>query len=303
MKFVVFGLGYVGSSTAVLLSRKHDVYAIDLNEERVNDINARRSPIGDALMHEILQEKDVQLKAQTEYDTSLIDADYIIIATNTELNEETGVLNTTSVEAVIETIVTTVSETDSNHRPVIMIKSTIPVGFTKAMAKQYPTFTFMFCPEFLREKSAMDDVLRPNRIIVGYDKDDAKQIAEAFVEGMVECFDEKDAPIVYTNTEEAEAIKLFSNTYLATRIAFFNELDSFAMYRGLDSNTIIRGVCLDPRIGDWYNVPGPGYGGACLPKDTRQLLSDFKDLPETLIRGVIESNELRKEFVKKNQKQ
>ena len=190
---------------------------------------------------------------------------------------------------------------DNDKRPTIIIKSTVPTGFTKSMSEKYPDFTFLFCPEFLREKSAMEDCLKPNRIIAGLDetKENGESIhkaADKYVEELLACSDNPDVPVVFTGTEEAEAIKLFSNAYLATRIAFFNELDSFAKSRGLNTDDIIKGVCLDQRIGDWYNVPGPGYGGKCLPKDISQLTADFGDLTESLLKGVIKSNELRKEL-------
>ena len=305
MKIVIFGLGYVGSSLAVMLSRHNDVYVTDLDSARTDAIRNGKSPIGDLCMEKILKEENLNLTVSHNLEELFFDADYIVVATNTSLNEETGTLNTEPVESVIGNAVKYYTEADEKNRPVIIIKSTVPVGYTKSMIEKYPDFTFLFCPEFLREKNAMEDRLQPNRLVAGCDEKNksqsaAREAAGKFAEIVLECSSKPDIPVVFTGTEEAEAIKLFSNSYLATRIAFFNQLDSFAKCRGLSTDDIIHGVCLDQRIGDWYNVPGPGYDGACLPKDIAQLTSDFGDLPEALFKGVIKSNELRKEYVAKD---
>ena len=303
MKIAVFGLGYVGASFAVLLARKEEVCAVDLNPSRVQMICGKKSPIGDALMEKMLREEDLNLSAGTDPEAALRGADYIVIATNTELNEETGALRTSSVESVLRTAAAFYEKENFERRPAVVIKSTVPIGYTKALGEQYPGFQFLFCPEFLREKSAMQDMTHPSRVIVGYDADgpdgaSAKEAALRLGEMILACADEVKYPVFYTGTREAESTKLFSNSYLATRIAFFNALDSFAKERGMRAEEIIQGVCMDPRIGDWYNVPGPGYGGACLPKDISQLATDFGEPTEPLLRGVMESNEKRKAYAR-----
>ena len=299
MKFAVIGLGYVGSTIAVLLSRQHDVFVFDKNEERLNAIANRHSPIGDSLMEDLLQNEDLSLTASNNISDSISGADYIIIATDTKLDPEKGALDTTSIHQVLKAVTSSCS---TAPYPTIIIRSTVPIGFTEALRDQYPEYEFLFCPEFLREKSAMEDVLNPMRVVIGYNgsSSNAKKCADGFGAATLECIDTKSAPVLYASTTEAEAIKLFSNSYLALRVSFFNELDTFASVKGLDSERIIKGVCLDSRIGDYYNVPGPGFGGHCLPKDTRQLIADFKssDVPELLLQAALEENELRKEFVK-----
>ena len=302
MRITVVGSGYVGSTTAVLLAKQHDVFMLDKNVERVNNLNNRQSPIGDVLMEEALADDSLNLTATTDSKVAFDEAEYIIIATNTNLDPETGVLDVTTVRCVVDDIASFFNEKISaqpgreHNAPTIVIKSTVPTGLTEELQSAYPQFVFLFCPEFLREKTAMEDVLNPSRIIVGWvDASNMKQ-AETLADLIYSCVDKKDAPILITTSSEAEAIKLFSNSYLALRIAFFNELDTFAKVRGLDSERMIKGVCMDPRIGDWYNIPGPGFGGNCLPKDTRQLVADFDSVPEFLIRAALEENEVRKEF-------
>ncbi|MBQ6624126.1 MAG: UDP-glucose/GDP-mannose dehydrogenase family protein [Mogibacterium sp.] len=298
MKITVFGLGYVGSTLAVLLSRQHDVFVLDKNEQLVDAIRNDRSPIGDAKMEECLQKEALNLFTPKEVAEAVDGADYIFIATNTQLDPEAGILDISSIHRVMESVI---SSYDKSAPPVIVVKSTVPTGFTEDLKRRYPEFDFLFCPEFLREKTAMEDVLNPSRIIVGYDETstNGKSAAEKLGAAILSCVDDSSTPLLYTSIPEAESIKLFANSYLALRLSFFNELDTFATVRGLDSSLIIKGVCLDPRIGDYYNVPGPGFGGKCLPKDTRQLIADFDnaEVPELVIRAAVEENELRKEFV------
>lgn len=294
MKITIVGLGYVGSAYAVLFSRVHEVAALEINEDRINAINSKRSPIGNALMEDILKNEKLSLKATSNSEEAFKDAEYIMIATDTRLNETGDVLDTSSIYNVMDAIC---KAQFKSKAPTVILKSTVPTGFTAKLQEEYPNFRFIFSPEFLREKTVMEDVLNPTRIVVGCDGE--KEAAEIFAEAQIACSDKKDIPLLYTSTAEAEAIKLFSNSYLALRVAFFNELDTFAQVKGLSTDKIIKGVCLDPRIGDYYNVPGPGFGGHCLPKDTRQLVADFKaaDTPEQLINATIEENEIRKEFV------
>ena len=294
MKITIVGLGYVGSAYAVLFSRVHEVAALEINEDRINAINSKRSPIGNALMEDILKNEKLSLKATSNSEEAFKDAEYIMIATDTRLNETGDVLDTSSISNVMDAIC---KAQFKSKAPTVIVKSTVPTGFTAKLQEEFPDFRFIFSPEFLREKTVMEDVLNPTRIVVGCDGE--KEAAEIFAEAQIACSDKKDIPLLYTSTAEAEAIKLFSNSYLALRVAFFNELDTFAQVKGLSTDKIIKGVCLDPRIGDYYNVPGPGFGGHCLPKDTRQLVADFKaaDTPEQLINAAIEENEIRKEFV------
>lgn len=295
MIITIVGLGYVGSAYAALFSRKHDVIAIDKDQSRVDALNEKISPVGNSLMEEILnKERSGSLTATTDCKRGYSDADYILIATDTRLSKDGESLETSSIYQVLESVSSIRSKTSPMT---IVIKSTVPTGFTAKLQEEYPNFRFIFSPEFLREKTVMEDVLNPTRIVVGCDGE--KEAAEIFAEAQIACSDKKDIPLLYTSTSEAEAIKLFSNSYLALRVAFFNELDTFAQVKGLSTDKIIKGVCLDPRIGDYYNVPGPGFGGNCLPKDTRQLVADFKaaDTPEQLINATIEENEIRKEFV------
>ena len=294
MKITIVGLGYVGSAYAVLFSRVHEVAALEINEGRINAINSKRSPIGNALMEDILKNEKLSLNATSNSEEAFKDAEYIMIATDTRLNETGDVLDTSSIYNVMDAIC---KAQFKSKAPTVIVKSTVPTGFTAKLQEEFPDFRFIFSPEFLREKTVMEDVLNPTRIVVGCDGE--KEAAEIFAEAQIACSDKKDIPLLYTSTAEAEAIKLFSNSYLALRVAFFNEIDTFAQVKGLSTDKIIKGVCLDPRIGDYYNVPGPGFGGNCLPKDTRHLIADFQaaDTPEQLINAAIEENEIRKEFV------
>lgn len=293
MNFTVVGMGYVGSSSAVLLARKHHVYVSDISEEKLNCIREKRSPIKDEEMDRILHCEDLDINIPSDSKTAYTDSDFIIIATPTNYDDVTRCLDTSSVESVIEDIIASGSEA------CIVIKSTISKGFMSKMQKLYPDADFLFAPEFLREGKAMYDQLYPSRLIVGLnpEKENADKQADAFLSALIDCVEKKEAPVLKMRFEEAEAVKLFANTYLAMRVAFFNELDSFAEKEGYDAKKIIDGVCLEPRIGDHYNNPSFGYGGYCLPKDTRQLLSDYENIPQNIIRAVVDANETRKEFI------